>query len=123
MKKSFHAINVKRLQFPNSLKLKLLYPCNFVLNSSFFSPEKHGGGFFSKAYITYLVTTQPTDYRVRRRYSDFEWLKTILSTIFPGVSVIISFEKSYKNILLYRFLLFRKKIMAIDSMKYSFLKE
>ena len=52
-----------------------------------FSPEKHGGGFFSKAYITYLVTTSPTEYRVRRRYSDFEWLRNILTIIYPGASV------------------------------------
>ena len=32
-------------------------------------PEKVDGGFFSKSYVTYLVTTNPLNLKVRRRYS------------------------------------------------------
>ena len=48
------------------------------------SPEKVEGGFFSKSYITYLLQTQPLNYQVRKRYSDFEWLRQYLSSIYIG---------------------------------------
>ena len=48
------------------------------------SPEKVEGGFFSKSYITYLLQTQPLSYQVRKRYSDFEWLRQYLSSIYIG---------------------------------------
>lgn len=49
---------------------------------------KQGGGFFSKSYITYLIEINPIGFSVRRRYSDFEWLVSMLSTMFPGHFVI-----------------------------------
>lgn len=53
------------------------------LSISITKPEKKEGGLFSKGYITYLVVTEPFNYEVRRRYSDFEWLRTVLSNQFP----------------------------------------
>ena len=47
-------------------------------------PEKVEGGFFSKSYVTYLVTTIPLNIKVRRRYSDFEWLRQILTNLYVG---------------------------------------
>jgi sorting nexin-7/30/sorting nexin-8 len=47
-------------------------------------PEKVEGGFFSKSYVTYLVTTIPLNIKVRRRYSDFDWLRQILSNLYVG---------------------------------------
>lgn len=47
-------------------------------------PEKKEGGFFSKAYMTYLISTLPVQYKVRRRYSDFTWLRTALQNLFPA---------------------------------------
>lgn len=47
-------------------------------------PEKKDGGLFSRAYITYLITTTPFKFEVRRRYSDFEWLRSILAEHFPA---------------------------------------
>jgi len=38
----------------------------------------------SKAYITYNITSLPFKYSVNRRYSDFEWLRQILSSIYSG---------------------------------------
>jgi len=46
--------------------------------------EKIDNGFFSKAYISYLITTYPVLYKVRRRYSDFVWLRTTLQNHFPS---------------------------------------
>ena len=47
-------------------------------------PEKVEGGFFSKSYVTYLVTTFPLNIKVRRRYSDFQWLRQVMSTLYTG---------------------------------------
>ena len=47
-------------------------------------PEKVEGGFFSKSYVSYLVTTMPLNIKVRRRYSDFEWLRQILTNLYVG---------------------------------------
>jgi len=35
-------------------------------------------------YTQYLVNTRPFNYTVKRRYSDFEWLKSTLSRLYPG---------------------------------------
>ena len=48
------------------------------------SPEKIEGGIFTKSYVTYLVETNPFGFRVRKRYSDFEWLKNILALHYPN---------------------------------------
>ena len=40
--------------------------------------DKVAGTFFTKAYMTYIITTSPLNLKVRRRYSDFEWLRQIL---------------------------------------------
>lgn len=45
-------------------------------------PEKVDGGFFSKSYITYLVSTNPLNIKVRRRYSDFDWLRQMMSNLY-----------------------------------------
>ena len=47
-------------------------------------PEKVEGGFFSKSYVTYLVTTFPLNIKVRRRYSDFDWLRQMLTNLYIG---------------------------------------
>jgi len=47
------------------------------------SPEKIEGGFFSKSYITYLVSTTEPSLSVKRRYSDFEWLHQMLLNLYP----------------------------------------
>ena len=44
-------------------------------------PEKVEGGFFSKAYVTYLITTNPLNIKVRRRYSDFDWLRQMMQNL------------------------------------------
>ena len=83
MKKTF---NVKKMKLQNYQVLEIcLSQFHCIIN--LISPEKHHGGFFSKSYITYLVTTSPCGFKVRRRYSDFEWLRSILLMIYPGFVV------------------------------------
>ena len=45
-------------------------------------PEKVEGGFFSKSYVTYLITTSPLNLKARRRYSDFDWLRQMLQNLY-----------------------------------------
>ena len=45
------------------------------------------GGFFSKSYVTYELNTIPFNSKVRRRYTDFEWLKIIMSNLYPNTVV------------------------------------
>ena len=46
------------------------------------SYKKIDKGIFSKSYFTFLIETNPHNFKVYRRYSDFEWLKERLSIIF-----------------------------------------
>ena len=45
-------------------------------------PQKVDNGFFSKAYINFLVSTNPLNFKVRRKHADFVWLRERLSVIF-----------------------------------------
>ena len=65
------------------------------VNIQITEPEKIDGGFFTKAYITYLIKTFPLNLSVRRRYSDFEWLRQILLTFFSS-SIIPPIPKKNK---------------------------
>ena len=51
------------------------------------SPEKKEGGFFSKSYINYLVTTSGLNLNVKRRYSDFVCLHQVIFDLFPYIIV------------------------------------
>ena len=54
------------------------------VNITLTKPEKKDGGFLKKDYMTYLISTYPVSYKVRRRVTDFSWLRTALLTHFPG---------------------------------------
>lgn len=58
---------------------------NLIINIS--SPEKKEGGFFSKAYVTYLITISQINIKVRRRYSDFVWLHQVIFDLYPYIVV------------------------------------
>ena len=45
-------------------------------------PQKVDNGFFSKAYINFLISTNPLNFTVRRKHADFVWLRERLSVIF-----------------------------------------
>lgn len=45
-------------------------------------PKKVDNGFFSKAYINFLITTNVLKVPVRRKHDDFTWLRERLSIIF-----------------------------------------
>ena len=60
-------------------------------------PEIVEEGFFSKKYVTYLVTTSPFDYKVRRRYSDFVWLRNFFKTHFIFSAIPPIPNKNYSD--------------------------
>ena len=66
---------------------------NLVITLS--SPEKKEGGFFSKSYITYLITTSEVNLKVRRRYTDFVWFHQIILQLYPYI-VVPSIPKKNK---------------------------
>ena len=60
------------------------------------SPMKVNPGFFSKSYISYLVTTTPLNLQVRRRYTDFEWLRsTLLKYYYMNIIPSLKYKNKY----------------------------
>ena len=57
--------------------------------------EKVPRTFFTKAYMTFIITTSPINLKVKRRYSDFEWLRQILLSFYSS-SVIPPIPKKNK---------------------------
>ena len=66
---------------------------NIVIQLS--SPERTENGIFSKGYVTYLITTYPLNYSVRRRYSDFEWLRQYFSSRYINTVIPPLPKKTY----------------------------
>ena len=60
-------------------------------------PEKVEGGLFSKSYVTYLMQTTPLGYKIRKRYSDFDWLRNILSTVYVNCIIPPLSKKNYSD--------------------------
>ena len=58
-------------------------------------PQKMEGGIFSKGYATYLVKTEPFKFEVRRRFSDFEWLREVLMNQYNNCIIPPVYKKSY----------------------------
>lgn len=54
------------------------------------------GGIFSSSYITYLVTTSPLNLEVRRKDSDFYFLRKMISKQFPHIIIPPLPQKSNK---------------------------
>ena len=51
------------------------------------NPTEKAGGVFSKSYILYDVTTNPLNWTVQRRFSDFDALRLILVKYYPSYHV------------------------------------
>ena len=48
------------------------------------NPEKKETGFIKKTHVSYLITTLPLNFKVRRRYSDLSWFRQSLLNLFPA---------------------------------------
>ena len=51
------------------------------------NPKTTETGFFQSNYITYEIVTLEPEWSVRRRYSDFEWLRNVLVKFYPRLYV------------------------------------
>ena len=60
-------------------------------------PEIVEAGFFSSKYVTYLVSTSPFDFKVRRRYSDFVWLREFFKIHFVFSALPPLPKKNYSD--------------------------
>ena len=60
-------------------------------------PQKTEGGLFTKSYVTYLMNTTPLDFKIRKRYSDFEWLRHILSSIYVNCVIPPLCKKNFSS--------------------------
>ena len=60
-------------------------------------PQVVDGGFFSRNYVTYLIEIIPFNIKVRKRYSDFEWLRNILCIIYPNVTIPPMPKKNFSS--------------------------
>ena len=50
-------------------------------------PEEIDGGLLYGKYIIYKVITEPFGWNVKRRYSDFDWLRQLLIKFYPGFNI------------------------------------
>ena len=70
-------INCNTLQ---QTKLSAAPSVEFIVKA----PEHVEGGIFSKAYYLYPVFCSPFGWESKRRFSDYIWLREILSNLLPG---------------------------------------
>lgn len=48
------------------------------------NPEKKEIGFLKKTHVTYLISTLPISFKVRRRFSDISWFRQALLNLYPA---------------------------------------
>ena len=61
------------------------------------SPKKVEGKMFQKAFISYTVNTEPFNFEMNKRYSDFLWLKKMLSLIYVNCVVPPLCKKNFSD--------------------------
>jgi sorting nexin-7/30/sorting nexin-8 len=76
-------------------------------------PKKNPGGLFTTSYTTYLVVTEPLNYAVRRRFSDFEWLRELLVNHLPGKHISPLPRKKYSDRFQESFVLKRQRFLEV----------
>jgi len=107
----------------NKIDFEKVLNCNTLVNSvltekkvltiTLSDPEKHSGGFFTSAYMTYIVTTEPQNFKVKRRYSDFEWLRSMLINHFPGICIPPIPNKRYSDRFIESFVYKRMRFLQV----------
>lgn len=57
------------------------------------------GGFLSSSFVEYEIETIPVNWKIKRRYKDFLWLRDVLIASFPGIFIPpIPGKKSHGNL-------------------------
>ena len=57
-------------------------------------PEKTESGFIKKTHVAYLITTNPLNFKVRRRLSELNWFRQALLNIFPTNLIPVTPKKT-----------------------------
>ena len=94
----FYSINSSEEEFLQCGKIipnELYQSKDVEINISF--PEKIEGGLFTKSYVTYLMKTTPFGYKIRKRYSDFEWLRNVICTVYVNCVIPPLCKKNYAD--------------------------
>ena len=84
-------IEIEKCLKPDSSPLSNIEKIDVKLSS----PKKLKEGIFSKSFISYVVTTDPLDYKTTKRYSDFSALRNKLSMIYPNCVLPPLCKKNY----------------------------
>jgi len=71
---NYGVTKIKKINCQKIFSLNNLDNCeNLKISVQYF--EKVEGKLFSKSYVNYLITTMPLNFKVKRRFSDFVWLR------------------------------------------------
>ena len=73
---------------------RIVFFLSLIFSKSY---EQTKSGLFSITHTNYLVKTLPYGWDVKRRYSDFFWLRSTLQRLHPGVMVPPIPKKKNKN--------------------------
>jgi hypothetical protein len=92
--------NVSQLLFQDELKVRIG------------DYEKFSGGMFRSDYVMYEVQTEPFNWLVKRRYSDFAWLREVLIQEYSLSIVPPVAEKTFGKNFEDKFLLKRKSFLS-----------
>ena len=58
-----------------------------ALSISIQNPKEVDKGVFGQNYVLYEMVTEPFGWNVKRRYSDFDWLRRLIVKLYPGFNV------------------------------------
>ena len=84
-------LEIEKCQISEANSLSLIDLIKVKLSS----PKKVDGGIFSKSFISYEVSTEPLGYKTNKRYSDFTWLRKMLSMLYSNCIIPPMCKKNF----------------------------
>ena len=84
-------LEIEKCQISEANSLSLIDLIKVKLSS----PKKIDGGIFSKSFISYEVSTEPLGYKTNKRYSDFTWLRKMLSMLYSNCIIPPMCKKNF----------------------------
>ena len=80
-------------------KQKQFYEGPFPSQIYVIRTEEEKGGFFGigRSHIVYVVSSEPCQWEVKRRFRDFTWLRDTLAKLYPGFLVMGEFFGVFKG--------------------------
>jgi len=93
-KDSYGIYDLKEIKCQKITDINELNKCeNLMVRVESF--QKVEGKLFSKSYVVYIVTTSPLNFKVKRRFSDFEWLRQTIANVY-GYNAIPTIPRKNK---------------------------